>query len=445
MIVELRRRPAAVFLLAGYAALLVAADFIRPLRIPEILHILAAWHFSWSRMMSWIAQTPASAPLSYLAQLPVLLIWHDSRFAARLVSLIFAAGSCVVFWNLLCQLPLKRPAFALAVLMLLPAHFQSATEARAFEQAFFLTALQLWLFLRLIREPAPKPAALYGGALTLCIYTQPYSILPAFGQFLFLLRFVAGAHERKAVWMALPATVAPPLLFLPYYAWAQSQTSPNWLHSPSPGELSAFGYVIAALLAIGFAGGIARTFRRGSRNISKRVFLFSAAGGAVASIAGGEILWAAPALVLLFFAALEQIPARLSQMVPTALAAILILCCLPPDANYLLSRTENVQKQAAIIANQLKGNSCVVFVSQGFSKDLFVLFEPQLERQECLNFFHHRIVLAIHPYVSERSRQDAHSYFRGLGFHEIGDVQIGQGEVLTFQQNQLSNTPAIRY
>lgn len=423
-------------LIVCYALLLLAADLILPLRIPEILQILAAHHFSWSRMIGWIAQTPGSAPLSYFPQLPFLLIWHHGRLAARFPSLVFAVAASILLLKLFKEIPLRWPEFALAAFMLLPVHYRSATEARASEQALFLTVLEILLFLRLIRGPSVKRAVLYGVALTISIYTEPYSFLPAIGQFLFLLRFVDRAHERRAVWFTLPATIGPPLIFLPYRFWAHLQTSSQWIFPPEiPSTTSPWTYVLVIGLLAGCLIAVWTTFRGVSRNMSKRIFLFCAAGGIVITLAAGQVLWAIPGIILLFFAALERLSANGSRRVPAAcLAGLLILCSIPLDATYLTSQDEDVQAQAAAISRELTGNACVVFISQGLSKDLFVLFQPRLAQYECLNFFHHRVILAIHPYVGEEDRKHADSYFYGLGFHERRRLSFGRGEVVILEQ-----------
>jgi hypothetical protein len=436
----MRLQSKAGLLIVCYALLLLTTDLILPLRIPEILQILAAHPFSWGRMIGWIAQTPGAAPLSYFAQLPFLLIWHHAPLAARFSSLVFAIAASVLLWKLFKEIPLAWTEFALAAFMLLPLHYRSATEARAAEQALFLTVLQLLLFLRLIRSPSLKRSVLYGVALTISLYTEPYSFLPAIGQLLFLLRFVGRAHERRVVWVALVPTIAPPLIFLPYGLWAHLQISSQWISGP-PAPLAPGWYVTCAvLLAVLLAGSLAglwTTFLAVSRNISKRIFLFSVAGGIVATLAAGQILWAIPGIILLFFAALERLSIDRARRIAAACgAALLILCSIPLDALYLATRTEDVQAQAAAISRELMGDSCVVFISQGLSKDLFVLFQPRLASHECLNFFHHRVILAIHPYVAADERANADSYFSGLGFHQLRRLSFGRGEVVILEQGK---------
>lgn len=431
----MRRLPGPTIFLSCYGLLLLATDLILPLRVPEILQVLAAWHFSWSRFIGWIAQTPGSAPLSYFPQLPLLLIWPHGRLAARFPALVFAIGASFLLFQLFKIGTIKRPYLALAAFMLLPVHYRSATDARGFEQALFLTVLQLLFFLRLVRTPGVKNAILYGMALTLGLFTDPHSFLPAIGQFLFLLRFINRAHERRAVWFALPATAAPPLLFLPYYRWARAQTSSTWIFVPRTPLRGWTIYILAILLTIGLLIAVWTSFRSLSRNPSKRIFLFCAAGGIISSVAGRQVLWAAPALILLFFAAVDWLSTnRPKRIMTSALAGLFFLCCIVSGAGYLQSHPDDMQREAAAISDRLSSDSCIVFLSQGLSKDLFILFEPQIDRYECLNFFHRRVIVAIHPYVSVKERVDVASYFRALNFHETERTQMGDGEIIVLEQ-----------
>ena len=436
--IDMRLYSRASLIVVCYAGLLLATDLILPLRIPEILQALAARHFSWGGMIGWIAQTPDSAPLSYFAQLPFLLVWHHGRLAARFPSLVFAVAACIVLLKLFKDVPIRRPEFAIAAFMLLPVHYRSATEARAFEQALFFTVLEILLFLRLIRAPSVTRSVLYGAALTACLYTEPYSFLPAIGQLVFLLRFVNLVHARRVIWFTLPATIAPPLLFMPYYFWAHPQASTNWISRPGPPPaLPSLAYVLLALLVIGFFAGLWTTFRSANRSVPKRMFLFCIAGGVLSAVSADQLLWTAPGVILLSFAALDWLSrSRRTRIAGSGLAALLILCCVPIDARYLTTQTEDVQAQAATVSRELTASSCIVFLSEGLSKDLFIFFQPQLASYECLNFFHHRVMLAIHPYVGVSYRKDADSYFRGLGFHETRRFSEGDGEVVILEQGK---------
>ncbi len=448
--------------------MLLAAALAIPLRIPEILQIAASGNFSPSLFFHWIAQAPGSAPLNYMVQLPFVAAHAPSRLSARLVSVVFAVAACYLFMRLAKRIPLHRPYLALLVFMLLPVHFELSFQARPFEQALFLVVLATGCFFRLVFRPGMQTAVLYAGCLTLALYTVRDSFLPAIGYLLFLLRFVHRAQERRAIWYVLPATALPLLLFLPYALWAHTQVNPDWLVGPAvvePGSVMLrvlrsmaverwASYLLCVLLVFGVLAGIWTSFGVTSGGIGKRIRLFSLAGGVIGTIViamildvylgerftAAQLLWSAPATVLLVFAAIEA--ARMQfELRPLAMPATILLISISAitDSEFLLvlspnAKRENLQALAAAVPPQLTGNSCVVFVSERLSRTLFLMFEPELARHECLDFFHPRIVLASHPYVRPDQQQDAESYFRGLDFTPAKRLPIGGGQIVVMQQ-----------
>jgi hypothetical protein len=55
---------------------------------------------------------------------------------------------------------------------------------------------------------------------------------------------------------------------------------------------------------------------------------------------------------------------------------------------------------------------------------------------ECLEFFHPRIVMLVHPYVEEAQKKDADVFFRGLNFQEVKRLEVGGGEVIVIEGKQ---------
>lgn len=457
-----RSWPGAV-LVGSYAVLLLFAVLAMPLRLPEILEIAANRHFESLSLTDWIAQTPGSAPLNYFVQIPFLLVLGYTRIGARLDSFLFALAACYIFFRLAKRIPLERPLVALAVFLLVPVHLELASAGRPFEQALFFLLLATEWYLRLMERPALSTAALYTLFLTLCIYTDRYAFLPAIGYLLFLFRFVNRAQERRAMWFALAATVLPVLAFLPYYFWAQPQVNPYWPGDAAPAT-DAFagshalrclagnewiGCALLPLVAAGVIAGAWASFRQAAFTVSKRIALFCLFGGVVSTIAiatitdlwldetfaPAQIMWATPGMVILLFAGLEWLKKKQPmRMLADPLAAVLILICLAGDFSYISGRSEDTRTEAALVRNELTNDACVVFVSQRFAKVPFLLFAPDLANRECVNFFHERVVLASHAYVTPDQQQDAESFFRGLNFAETKRVQVGGGQIVVMDQ-----------
>lgn len=454
--------------LVSYGLLVLAAILTIPLRIPEILQVSAVRDFSLGRFFVWIAQAPDSSPLNPLLQLPFLLLGGHSRLGARCVSLLFAVAACYLFFRLGKRIPVERPYWALLLFMLLPLHFEVSFLGRHFEQALFLVVLATLLFFRLISRPGMQNALIYAACLTLCLYTDRYSFLPAVGYLLFLLRFVNRAQERRAIWYALAATVPPVLLFLPYAVWAHYRVNSDWLSgSPafvagafymrvlkSPAAENWAAYLLWILLAVGGLAGAWSSFRVTGGAITKRIRVFVLTGGVCVTLliavvldaflgerfTASELLWTAPAAIILVFAGLEWIAKRSELRVLMAgFAFLLIAVSAAADIQFLLAPyvggpAEDMQAIAAAVPSQLSGDSCVVFVSQRFSKVLFTTFEPELQRRECIDFFHSRIVLASHPYVTAAQQQDAESFFRGLDMEQTRRFRVGGGQIVVMQQ-----------
>lgn len=472
-----RFTPDTRLLIAAYALLLLIAVLALPLRIGEILQLIASRQPSFAGFIGWIPQAPGSAPLNYLVQFPFVLALGVSRLGARLPSLLFGLGSCYLFLRLAKGIPLRRPYLALAVFVLLPTQYRMATQGLPSEQAMFLLLLATLFFLRLIHKPTVKLSVWYAAALTLCLYTERFSFLPSIGYLLFLFAFVNRAQERRVIWFALPATIAPPLLFVPYYLWSRPLVSSNWLLAPAaPGMPSSVylqalrdfagagagavtGYVLSCLLIAGLLAGAWGLFRGTPAALPRSIAIFCLLGGAVSTISvvlvvdvwnrypfsGGQVLWAAPGVIVSTFAALERLAQVRKRPVWASTAAVLLIApCLIADAQYAGTISEDLRTETLLVRPQLTGDSCVVFVSQRFSRSLFLLFDSSLAAQECGDFFHKRAVLASHAYVTPFQQEDAESFFRGLNFTEVKRVRAGGGQIVVMEASREETKTTLR-
>jgi 4-amino-4-deoxy-L-arabinose transferase-like glycosyltransferase len=447
-------------LIAAYALLLLIAVLLLPLRIDEMLQLLISQQPSFRRFLAWLPQQPGSAPLGYLVQFPFVFALGISQLGARLPSLLFGLGSCYLFLRIAKLIPLRRPYLALAVFALLPSQYHFASDGEPFEQALFLLLLATLCFLRLLRTPTVKLSVWYGLALTLSIYTERLSYLPAIGYLLFLFVFVNTSQARRSIWFALPATFVPALLFVPYYLWARPHSNPNWLFAPlAPGSPSLvylqilhdlaggelIGYALSSLLIIGLFAGVWKLFPVPPSALTRSVAVFCLFGGAITALAvvilldvwnkypftSSQALWATPGIVVSSFAALEWLALpRKRRPLALAIPLALVALCLIGNAEYLTTQTQDLRSEADVIPSLLTGDSCVVFVSEGLSKYLFLMLKPGLEAHICENFFHQRAVLASHAYVRPDQQENAESFFRGLNFTEVKRLRIGGGQIV---------------
>ena len=443
---------------AIYFFLLLAGAALLPLRLDEILQL--AGFRSDNRLIHWIAQTPGAAPLNYFVQYPFISPGRVSPIAVRLASIFFALGTCWVFWGVAHKVQLRNRLVAVATFALLPAHYVLATSATPPEQAlFFLVFATMWFF-RLITSPAVSSAVVYALLLTACLYTAPFSYLPAVGYLLSLLRFINRKQERRAFWFALPATALPPLAFAPYLAWSAPQAYPYWLFlTPHAASFQLqgleylsgaenFAYLLSGIILVLAVLSAWNAIRPVPSVTPRRIALLCLFGGVVStlgivllldSLNGSAVLpaqvaYACPALLLTAIGGLESIAS--SKRIVAVLGLAVSALCAAGDLQYVRDhRSIDIQAEAAAIPPELTGDSCVVFVSERLSHYLFQVFEPDLERHECQNFFHSRIVLAIHPYVRADQQRDAESFFRGLNFVELKRKHVGGGDIIVMQQS----------
>ena len=147
-----------------------------------------------------------------------------------------------------------------------------------------------------------------------------------------------------------------------------------------------------------------------------------------------QTLWAAPGLVAAAFVALDWVArVRRNPVLAPFGAVVLLTLCVAGDSEYFAQPRENLRAETGVLPPLLTGDSCVVFVSGGLSKDLFLVFDPHLASRQCHDYFHQRVILASHPYVAPEQQENAESLLRGLNFHEQSRVEVGGGQIVTMQ------------
>ncbi|HEX3822786.1 MAG TPA: hypothetical protein VHW45_20815 [Candidatus Sulfotelmatobacter sp.] len=451
--------------LIAYALVLLIAILSIPFWLAEILQLAASTKGSLVALLAWMVVTPGAAPIFSLTQFPFLLLLGHSLLAARLPALLFALSAAYVFSRIASRIPLQQPLLATCLFVLVPIHYQFAPQGIATEEALFFLLLATLYSVRLAETGAIRDAILYSVFLTLCLYTEPFSYLPAAGYLLGLLVFVNRKEVRRIIWISLPATAVPVLLFLPFVFWAHPFAAKAWLYEGGHfafgsdafvvalRELSApgwAGYLLSPLLLAGtFVGGW-RALKLPEPMLLKRVRLICLMGGVLSTISlaliigatssgffsADQIFWAFPGMVLLTSATLDWISStRKLPLIASAIAAFLVLICVAGDIEDFTIRPYDVAKAARLVAPELTGDSCVVFVSESLSKTIFTVFDRHLGDRECANFFHKRIVLASHPFVRPDQQEDAESFFRGLNFLEKKRIEISGSKILVLEQH----------
>jgi len=477
----LRTALAFFLILIFYGLLIFGTALFLPLHLSEITQAAAFLNFRWTSFIDWIGQTPGGAPLHYFSELPFALFAPDTKALLRVPSVICALGSVFCFFALTKRVPLQHPILALLLFLVIPTHLMYATQARPYELSLFLLLIATLLFFSLVDQPSVLMALAYAFLLTACLYAQPSAYLPAIDYTLALLGFANVKSYRRALWYALAATVVPLIAYMPYYLWTVGRRRGDWLTEQFPalnikvagvqammsldaGSNPWFGVALLSVLLIGVIGAIISVMPLASyvegapappaALVQRRAVVFCLAGGALVTLLGQaavsgwsgaafmpyQIMWALPALVVVFCASLDalmRVPAMKSfSLLSPALAIIAMLLCIPGDVEYVKTEPPDMAKLAALVRPQLGGDTCVVFVSQRLSRYLFEVYDPSLSKYECQNFFHKRVVLAVHPFVRPEQEREARLFFRGLDFEETHREILGDGKIITMDSTR---------
>jgi 4-amino-4-deoxy-L-arabinose transferase-like glycosyltransferase len=436
---------------------LFAVALATPLQVPEVLAVAWSVHFTWPNFWSWAAQATDPSPLGCLIQSPFIFLFGVSRLGTRVPSLLFAVGSALLFLRLAQRTLPRHHTLALSLFMLLPLQWLIFTSSIQFEAATFFVILATLAFFALVQQPNVKGAMLLVLTTAACLFSDHHAGLPVFGAVLFLLRFSPRPQERRALWFALASCVCAVSLYAPYYIWGSAQKNSHWLTEPalslaSIPELPMLDWVLLPITLIIFAGvfvAAAATFRPALSRFAWRLTWFSLFGSVVLTvgfilassiytlspIAPRDLMFAAPPTIILFVAGLHwfaresKTRMRLSAIVLSG--AVLVAFALA-DFEILAAPKQDLALESRYVAPELTKNACVVFVSEYFSRPLFFIFQPQLEARECKNFFHHRIVLASHPYVRPDQQAGAEGAFLGLSFQEVKRIRSGGGQIVVF-------------
>src|SRR5579884_609258 len=327
-------------LIAAYALVLVAIALSTPLRVPEIVAIAWLREYTWDWFWTWTSRALDPSPVGYFVQLPFVLLFGASRLGPRIPAILFAAASCVLFLKLAARaLPARRYA-ALVLFMLFPLQLLTATATTQNAAATFFVILATIAFFNLAARPGYKTAGLFTLATAACLFTDHHAFLPVCGVMAFLLRFSARRSERKALWFALGACAAAAGCYAPYYVWVHGQTSPFWpvesgISVTALTKLTGLDALLAAAVVLIIAGIIAGaivSFRISPEQITRPLMLFCLFGSVVLTLAfllaislytnspisNRDLLYAVPAAVILFIAALDWLSrSRIASLAAT--------------------------------------------------------------------------------------------------------------------------------
>jgi len=377
---------------AAYTACLALLLPRLPFSLDEILDLVALRSHGWRELMTNIGHDAGGTPLSYLARLPLVHWFGESRFAARFPSALFSVAACCGVFLLARRFGLRRPLLAALVFATFPLQFRYALEARAYSQALCLSVWSTVLFLLWIhRGKSFWLALLYGFSIVAGLYTQPYTLFVPVAHFLWL------AVQRR--WrMFLPAgtmIAAAGLAFVPWYRFSV----PLWkegviaVYPQSTIGLRAIQLILREIAGTGYFGSafllcaLAIAFRLGRKNMRSFWALYLAIPliGAIAAdrffayfLAIRQMIFVLAPLAILFALGVETSWAR-RWSIGIVLTIALLSASIYEDIHMFFRPHDDFDSAARILAAE---NSCVIFVPDE-SRQYYSFFRPELASRDC--------------------------------------------------------------
>jgi len=441
-------RPNAVpILIAAYAALVFAVLGVTSLWLDELQQV-AAERGSVAALLRWVQLNPGASPLPYLAQRAIVDLLGTSPSVVRIPAALCSIAGAAVFAVLCGKFGIRSPAWATAIFLALPLQFRYAIEARGYSQGLLCALLSLLLLLRARERGTAGAAALYGASVALGLYSQPLTILPVFGELLWLIgerdahsrtkRSILGAALIGIVsfvpWYLLQrqAEEAYGTMSLYFFSWRQV-TPLGLLH-----ELSGGGYFCSSALLLGAVVGLPRLR---NRRLLACLGLAALAGPILVDalvnyfFAARQLLFAAPVLALCAAGGIERL--RAGRWWCAGYAVLLAFLAAAAVSDYRLATTpkDGFGAQARVLAAPLPADTCVAVVPPN-QVAYYLFLSPELERRVCdAPQGAARVVAVMSPYSTQADR-DQLSRLLDQTYDKAAILQSGAGEIVEYRRRR---------
>lgn len=185
-----------------------------------------------------ILKTDVHPPLYYYIIHFFNIIFGDSSFIARFVSVIFGIAGLFSVYYLSKELFNKKVGLiAVALLSINYFHIYYSQEARMYSMLFFTTTLSFLYLVKFIKKPSLKTALLHGFFASLMVYTHFFALFTLFSQYLVLLYFIIKPFQvtqKKFFLYSLLSGVVTLILYIPaliIFFQASKRTS-FWIAAP---------------------------------------------------------------------------------------------------------------------------------------------------------------------------------------------------------------------
>ncbi|HKA56094.1 MAG TPA: glycosyltransferase family 39 protein [Candidatus Binatia bacterium] len=233
------------------------------------------WSIDFARLdiphlLDRLRSSDVHPPLYYLLLHYWLILWGESEFATRMLSVLF--GSLAIIWSYLVAARLFNPtAGVLTALLVTASAFQVyyAREARGYSLVAFLTLLSYFFFTPCLQDKHWTAKGGYVAATVLLLYTHVYGVFTVLARNVYwtvawlCARRQTDSYRRGLTRVLLQGAVL--LLYTPWLSATLAQTERVrqgfWIERPTPfsvvstlstysgSRLSFFIFVIVALIA----------------------------------------------------------------------------------------------------------------------------------------------------------------------------------------------------
>jgi 4-amino-4-deoxy-L-arabinose transferase-like glycosyltransferase len=432
---------AALLVTALFAVLAFALLGTLPLWLDEILQLMETRDPSTTQMIDSLPHSAGAAPLGYLVQHYSLRLTGYSVPKARFPAVFFGIATVLAVALLAAQAGVRFSWLAAALFAAFPQNLRYATESRIYSQALFFSVLATFIYVALVKRPTAVLALGYWLALTLAIYTQPYSVCVGIAHLL----WSATSREFRAAFYGGAVFVLAILTFLPWYLWSRAAWAAGILSQgvhfsfsartllmlfrevPGAGYWGSAALLVLCSIAVPRRGSPARVQYLFLLLLAVPVVSILAADAAAGYfVAARQFIWTLPAAAILAAMAIER-----HARTAVVFYALLGIFCVRQSVAYFTAQHENWQAAADAISGQVRRGACLI-VAPSELAGLYQFFRPELERAGCTA---PRMVLAITPATTAEQRASAISSLLAQGYQKQRETTVGRSDIFTFQRS----------
>jgi hypothetical protein len=434
-------------MLAAYTVLLVLLAGVRPFWLDEVHQLSDTWQADVPLVIRHVRENPGSVPLGYLLQNRVMALAGFSRLSARLTSILFAALGFAVFLQIARRIGCRWPLLAGILWIVTPLQLRYAVEARSYMQASALLVLALWCLIELLDRPSLSYSAGLALALTLAIYTQPYSAPPILGAVAWLLIKPA---TRRAATCALAACGASAILFLPWLlaraaSWQAQNAAQGFAIQPKlplliVRELAGDGYLCSLPLVILAAAGLRAPRIKPAIRACLAAGVVAALGASVLSDAAfhyffaiRQVMFAVPWILWLAAEGIAFLSEERWKWPALALCAVLAAAAVAKDVAYFSDRSEDWQAAATALAAMAPPPSCIAYTGERPPK-LYALFDPSLPARACRGLNAEQVAVPATRYTPAARLSALHAELARAGYALVDTRAAGGTRIEVFRR-----------